>query len=94
MLYEKEATKEDRRECLKLYYRNEYGSEYEISKTAEPFPDFGEDTMMMFAQVINLFLKHIGFLAFDKDYVVLESVTQEEYDAIVDYLYELRKDDD
>ena len=41
---------------------------------------------------INNFMKAATFSFFDKDRVFLESVTDEEYEILLDYLHEMRKD--
>lgn len=41
---------------------------------------------------INNFMKAATFSFFDKDRVFLESVTDEEYEILLDYLHEIRKD--
>lgn len=81
----------DTREAIRLYFRNEFGSEYEISQTAETYADIGEDTIRAFAKIINLFLRHIGYVSYDKDLVFLESVTDEEYEDLLWYLGDLRQ---
>ena len=43
---------------------------------------------------INNFMKAATFSSFDKDRVFLESVTGEEYEILLDYLNEIRKDKD
>lgn len=83
----------DQREAIKLYYRNEFGGEFEISETRLMYPDMGDDTIMAFAKTINLFMRHIGY-SFDKDYVFMESVTEDEYEQLQWYLNELRSEKD
>lgn len=80
----------DTREIIRLYYRNEFDGEYEISRTADTCSEFGFDTISVFAQTINLFLRHIGYPSFDKDTVFLESVTEDEYEMLHDYLQDMR----
>ncbi len=81
----------DNRETIRLYYRNEFGSEFEMSQTAETYSSIGEDTIREFSKIINLFLKHIGYVSYDKDLVFLESVTDEEYEDLLWYLDDLRQ---
>lgn len=82
----------DTREMIKLYYRNEFGGEYEISEIRHMQPDFGDSTIMAFAKTINLFLRHIGYPSYSKEYVFLESVTEDEYELLQDYLFAIRGD--
>lgn len=84
------STEKDTRMAIRLYFRNEFGSEYEISETANTYPDLGMDTISAFARVINLFLRHIGYSRYDKDMVFLESITEDEYEMLQDYLFEFR----
>lgn len=85
------SIEKDSRETIKLYYKNEFGSEYEISQTAETYSELGEDTIRAFAKIINLFLRHVGYVSFDRDLVFLESVTDEEYEDLLWYLGDLRR---
>lgn len=86
------STEKDTRTAIRLYFRNEFGSEYEISETANTYHDLGMDTISAFARAINLFLRHIGYSGYDKDMVFLESITEDEYEMLQDYLFELRND--
>lgn len=85
------GAEKDSRETIRLYYRNEFGSEFEMGQTAETYSELGEDTIREFSRIINLFLKHIGYVSYDKDMVFLESVTEEEYEDLLWYLDELRQ---
>lgn len=84
----------DTRETIKLYYRNEFGSEYEMSRTAETYSEYGTDTIFTFATMINLFLRQVGYVRYDKDMVFLESVTEDEYELLRDYLQDMRENND
>lgn len=84
----------DARETIRLYYRNEFGSEYEMSRTAETYSEYGADTISTFARMINLFLKQVGYVGYDKDMVFLESVTEDEYEMLLGYLQDMRGNDD
>ena len=85
------GAEKDSRETIRLYYRNEFGSEFEMSQTAETYSELGEDIIREFSRIINLFLKHIGYVSYDKDMVFLESVTEEEYEDLLWYLDDLRQ---
>lgn len=83
----------DHRETIKLYYRNEFDGEFEISETRLMYPDMGDDTIMAFAKTINLFMRHIGY-SFDKDYVFMESLTEDEYEHLQWCLSKFRDEKD
>lgn len=54
------------------------------------YPDLGCDAIETLGKVINAFLKTYGYPNYDKDRVMLVSMTDEEHEALEDYLWDLR----
>lgn len=54
------------------------------------YPDLGCDAIETLGKVINAFLKTCGYPNYDKDRVMLVSMTDEEHEQLEDYLWDLR----
>lgn len=54
------------------------------------YPDLGCDVIETLEKAINSFLKTYGYQNYDKDRVILISVTDKEYEQLDDYLWDLR----
>ena len=54
------------------------------------YPDLGCDIIETLEKTINSFLKTYGYPNYDKDRVILISVTDKEYEQLDDYLWDLR----
>lgn len=63
-----------------------------MDKTIQLYPDLGWECTFQgeFASLINKFMDLLGYSKYDKDTVMLESVTLEEYDKIIGFLDEIR----
>lgn len=57
------------------------------------YRDLGSDELGTLASFINNFLKSYGFPRYDKDYVFLESVTEDEYDYLLSCLEDYRSNE-
>lgn len=68
---------------------NEFGDKFSMSSTAEVFTDLGETDVMFLGDQFNIFLKQCGYYR-KNDHILMEDVTEEEYDALIEYLEELR----
>ena len=62
-----------------------------MEQTAQLYPDLGYDVLETLASFINKFLNAYGYPRYNKQYVFLESVTEEEYDQLQDYLCMIRE---
>lgn len=78
-------------ETIKIYYKDEYGYETEMSKTFEAMPDIGVTTIDEIAIAINNFMKAAGYPSYDKYMVFLESVDEDEYEYLLDVLRDRRE---
>lgn len=54
------------------------------------YPDMGCDAIETLGKAINSFLKTYGYPNYDKDRVMLVSMTDEEHEQLEDYLWDLR----
>lgn len=54
------------------------------------YPDLGCDVIETLEKAINSFLKTYGYPDYNKDRVILISVTDKEYEQLDDYLWDLR----
>lgn len=68
---------------------NEVGAEYHMGATETIYPDVGYSEKDVLEEGINNFLKVIG-LGGEKDYVLLESLTVDEYLYLLDQLKTFR----
>jgi hypothetical protein len=62
-----------------------------MEQTAQLYPDLGCDVLETLASFINKFLYAYGYPRYNKQYVFLESVTEGEYDQLLDYLCMIRE---
>lgn len=62
-----------------------------MEQTAQLYPDLGYDVLETLASFINKFLNAYGYPRYNKQYVFLESVTEEEYEQLQDYLCMIRE---
>lgn len=57
------------------------------------YPDLECDVIETLERAINSFLKTYGYPNYDKDRVILISVTDKEHEQLEDYLWDLRDND-
>ena len=62
-----------------------------MEQECEVYGDLGDNIISRLGQFINHFLRAYGYPAYDKEYVFLESVTADEYDQLLDYLFMIRE---
>lgn len=70
-------------------FENEFGDKFSATTTAQVFNDLGETDIDFIGDQLNIFLKQCGY-ARKNDHIFMEDLTEEEYDALLDYLYGLR----
>ena len=63
-----------------------------MEQECEVYDNLGDSEILRLAEFINHFLRAYGYPAYDKEYVFLESVTEEEYNALQDYLCDFREE--
>ena len=72
-----------------FHYVSELGHEFKAESKTTYIPEFGETELSMIGGCLNAFLRQIGFYR-RNDWMLMEDLTEEEYDALTDYLQELR----
>lgn len=70
-------------------FENEFGDKFSATTTAQVFNDLGETDIDFIGDQLNIFLKQCGY-ARKNDHIFMEDLTEEEHDALLDYLYGLR----
>ena len=74
---------------IKFEFTDEYGNNYVSETTTEVYVDMGETPLMVIGEQLNTFLKQCGYIR-KNDYMFMKDITEEERDALADYLKELR----
>lgn len=70
-------------------YKNEFGEWFRASSEREVFHDLGEDELSIIGEQLNTFLKQVGYIR-RGDYILMEDLTEDEYNEVSDFLYDLR----
>lgn len=66
-------------------FENEFGCKFSATTTREVFHDLGEDDVSFIGDQLNSFLRQCGYYR-KNDHIFMEDVTEEEYDALADFL--------
>ena len=77
---------------IKFEVENEFGNVYKQSSFVELFPDLGNTFCDELGRKLNTFMSQMGYPSFNKDLVLIESVTEDEADAILSLLNDMRND--
>lgn len=67
------------------------GGEYTQESTVEVFFDQGEDELQVIGRQLNCFLRQVGYFRHN-DYILMEDLTEDEYEAVEEFLGEFRKE--
>ena len=70
---------------------NEGGDKFSSESMLEVFTDLGDTELSVIGDQFNCFLKQCGYVRYN-DHILMEDVTAEEHDALVDFLDELREE--
>lgn len=65
------------------------GFTYDATSTVEVFFDFGENELDVIGQQLNVFLQQMGY-ARKNDYIFMRDISEDEYEAIEDFLKDYR----
>lgn len=71
-------------------FTDENGNEYSSTSSFEVFYDMGETTLSEIGRQLNSFLRQCTFHC-PNDYIFMESITEEEYDALTSFLEDYRR---
>lgn len=74
-------------------HTDEFGNTYSASSEVEVFASLGEKELEVIGEQLNIFLKQIGYVRHN-DNILMEDLTDEELEALYDYLQELRNGTD
>lgn len=74
---------------IRFELTDECGNNYISETNGEVFRDLDKNDIDIIGRQLNIFLKQCGYYR-KNDYIFMESVTEEEYDAIAEFLNELR----
>ncbi len=67
------------------------GNKFSQESTLEVYTDLGDTDLTVIGTQLNSFLKQCGYVRL-YDNIFMESITDEEYDALTDYLKQLREE--
>lgn len=70
---------------------DECGKEFSNESTLEIFRDLGDTDLSVIGDQLNSFLKQCGYVRYN-DHILMEDITDEEYEALADFLDELREE--
>lgn len=74
---------------IKFEHTDEYGNFFSAESRVEPFDEYG--VLGELGQAFNIFLRQAGYTFFDKNYILMKSLDEDEYNALELYLDEYRK---
>ena len=74
-------------------FTNEFGHKFKVSTKTETYTSMGEDELRVIGNVMSDFLRQIGYIQ-KGDTILMDSVTEDELEAVQDYLFEYRKERD
>lgn len=81
---------DDSKITIKFELTDESENHFVQETTIEVFTSLGETDIDVVGAQLNIFLKQCGYIR-ENDNIFMEDITDEEYDALADYLSELRK---
>ncbi len=70
---------------------NEFNNSFSLKSSVEVFYDIGETELDVIGKQFNIFLKQCGY-ARHNDNIFMEDITDEEYEALADFLGKLREE--
>lgn len=76
---------------IKIEAINEFGEIYKMEQTKMLFEDIGYGFTEQFGEMIDTFLRQMGYPKFGRGYILMESITEEEAMKLYDYLQDIRK---
>ncbi len=74
-------------------FTNEFGHKFKVSTKTETYTSMGEDELRVIGNVMSDFLRQIGYIQ-RGDTILMDSLTEDELEAVQDYLFEYRKERD
>lgn len=74
-------------------FTNEFGHKFKVSTKTETYTSMGEDELRVIGNVMSDFLRQIGYVQ-KGNTILMDSLTEDELEAVQDYLFEYRKERD
>lgn len=74
-----------------FHYVDECRNEFKNESSVEVFYSLGDTTLSVIGTCMNNFLRQVGFYRHN-DNILMEDLTDEEYDAVVDFLTQYREE--
>lgn len=74
-------------------FTNEFGHKFKVSTKTETYTSMGEDELRVIGNVMSDFLRQIGYIQ-KGNTILMDSLTDDELEAVQDYLFEYRKERD
>ena len=74
---------------IKFELTDEFGNDYINESRVDICCEIGEREIDVIGEQLNVFLKQCGYIR-KNDLIFMEDITEEEYDALSEYLNELR----
>ena len=78
---------------IRFELTDEGGNNYISESSVEVFHSLGDTELDTIGEQLNVFLRQCGYVR-KNDNIFMEDVTDEEYEALADYLAELRNKED
>lgn len=72
-------------------FEDQFGHKYSQASELEVFDELGENDLDTIGHQLNCFLKQCCFVR-EKDFILMESLSEDEAEALYDYLTDLRED--
>lgn len=73
-------------------FTNEFGHNFKMENEVEVYPDIGNDEKDELSEAFNNFMNQIGY-RFNNDYILMESLTEDEYNYLLSCLDDYREKD-
>lgn len=80
----------DNKLTIGFYLVDELDDRFSQESSVEMFPNSGETKLDIIGKQFNTFLKQCGYVRCN-DNIFMEDITDEEYEALADFLEELRE---
>ncbi len=90
MLGNQYAPEDQSKVTIGFSYENGFGNKFSATTTSTVFYDLGETEINFIGEQLNNFLRQCTYVR-KNDHIFMEDVTEEECEALSDYLEELRK---
>ena len=81
----------DNKLTIGFHLVHEFNDRFSQESSVEVFSDLGETELDVIGKQFNIFLKQCGYVRYN-DNIFMEDITDEEYEALSDFLDELREE--